>query len=119
MRYKIFVFRVGSLRFADLFVALIERKNNDTGDVNEEEAFDVALEEASKENRNERPSAGKRQKKNEKFGFGGKKRFAKSGDALSTGDLRGFSVGGMKGRGKGKAPMKGKTQRLGKSRRNK
>jgi rRNA-processing protein EBP2 len=51
----------------------------------------------------------KRQKKNAKYGFGGKKRFAKSGDAVSSGDLSGFSVRRMK---KG-----GKAPRLGKSRR--
>lgn len=34
----------------------------------------------------------KRQKKNEKYGFGGKKRHVKSGDAASSGDLSGFSV---------------------------
>ena len=51
----------------------------------------------------------KRQKKDEKFGFGGKKRFSKSTDAASTADLRGFSAKKMKGK-----PGK---QRLGKSRR--
>lgn len=50
----------------------------------------------------------KRQKRDAKFGFGGKKRFSKSGDAVSSGDLRGFSARKMKG---------GKTQRLGKGRR--
>ena len=55
-------------------------------------------------------SRDKRQKKDAKFGFGGKKRFAKSGDAMSTGDLRGFSAKKMKGIKKG-------PQRLGKSRR--
>lgn len=60
----------------------------------------------------------KRQKKNAKYGFGGKKRFSKSGDALSSGDLSGFSAKRMKsggGAGGGKKP--GKTPRLGKSRR--
>ena len=51
----------------------------------------------------------KRQKKDDKHGFGGKKRFSKSTDAASTGDLRGFSAKKMKGK---KGP-----QRLGKSRR--
>ena len=49
----------------------------------------------------------KRRKKDEKFGFGGRKRFAKSNDAASTGDIRGFSS----------KKMKGKNPRLGKSRR--
>ena len=51
----------------------------------------------------------KRQKKDDKHGFGGKKRFSKSTDAASTADLRGFSAGKMKGK---KRPV-----RLGKSRR--
>lgn len=51
----------------------------------------------------------KRQKKNEKFGFGGKKRHAKSGDAMSSGDLRGYSVKKMKGGAAGpKRPGKSK-----------
>ncbi|RFU78654.1 hypothetical protein TARUN_3548 [Trichoderma arundinaceum] len=49
----------------------------------------------------------KRQKKNEKYGFGGKKRHAKSGDAVSSGDLSRFNV----------KNMKAKSSRPGKSRR--
>ncbi|RYP12042.1 hypothetical protein DL765_007502 [Monosporascus sp. GIB2] len=60
-----------------------------------------------------RPNA-KRQKKNEKYGFGGKKRHAKSGDAVSTGDMSGFSARRMKTGARAKVP---KTARLGKSRR--
>lgn len=71
----------------------------------------------------------KRQKKDAKFGFGGKKRFSKSGDAASSGDMRGFSAGRMKGSGgrggggarggrSGGARGRGaNSQRLGKSRR--
>lgn len=55
----------------------------------------------------------KRQKKDDKHGFGGKKRFSKSTDAASTADLRGFSTKKMKMKMKAK---KG-PQRLGKSRR--
>jgi rRNA-processing protein EBP2 len=54
----------------------------------------------------------KRQKKDQKFGFGGKKRFSKSGDAVSSGDLRDFSAAKMKGKRSG-----GTKQRPGKSRR--
>lgn len=55
----------------------------------------------------------KRHKKDAKFGFGGKKRHAKSNDAVSAGDLGGFSVKRMKAGG-----AKGKTTpRLGKSKR--
>ena len=53
----------------------------------------------------------KRQKKDKKFGFGGKKRFAKSGDAASSADLSGFSVKKMK------SQKKPGSRRLGKSRR--
>lgn len=56
--------------------------------------------------------AAKRHKKDSKFGFGGKKRHAKSNDAASAGDLGGFSVKRMKAGGKGKT-----TPRLGKSKR--
>ncbi|MCJ1403730.1 rRNA-processing protein and EBNA1-binding protein ebp2 [Xylographa trunciseda] len=95
-----------------------KRKDADTGKANEEDLFDVALEDASTADRVARSSRregkgatrDKRQKKDAKFGFGGKKRFAKSGDAASTGDLRGFSSKKMKGAKKG-------PQRLGKSRR--
>lgn len=79
--------------------------------------FDVALEDAAasdkrsshRDRRSSNPAA-KRQKRDQKFGFGGKKRFSKSGDAISSGDLRAFSMKKMKGHKKG-------TQRLGKSRR--
>lgn len=64
----------------------------------------------SKKNSTGARSQNKRQKKDDKFGFGGKKRFSKSGDAASSADLRGFSVKKMKGLKKG-------TQRLGRSRR--
>lgn len=99
----------------------LERKNNDSGNTNEEDMFDVALEDAAKEDRQSRSSRDrkgrdgggpphKRQKKDQKFGFGGKKRFSKSGDAVSTGDMSGFSAKRMKDK-------KGGTKRLGKSRR--
>ena len=80
--------------------------------------FDVALEDATKPSQRSRLSKGladgqrssKRQKKDSKFGFGGRKRFAKSGDAISSSDLTRFSTKKMKGQKKG-------AQRLGKSRR--
>ena len=83
--------------------------------------FDVALEDAAETEKADRgarrgqKSGGrdgpnrKRQKKDEKFGFGGKKRFAKSNDARSSGDAKGYSVRNMKSK-----PGK---QRPGKSRR--
>ena len=102
---------------------MIERKNADVSAPNEEDLFEVALEDASKAEKADRSARNgskrgdrgrgppsKRQKKDERYGFGGKKRFAKSGDAASSGDLRGFSATKMKGQNKG-------SQRLGKSRR--
>ena len=99
---------------------MIERKDADTGGAQEEDLFDVALEHASKADRSARIGRGgtggrtqdKRQKKDAKFGFGGRKRFSKSGDAISTGDIRAFSTRKMKGQKKG-------SPRLGKSRRSK
>ncbi|KAJ5558558.1 hypothetical protein N7535_008773 [Penicillium sp. DV-2018c] len=68
-----------------------------TDDAND--MFDVAIEEAAKPEKRTRdgPRNSKRQKKDEKFGFGGKKRHAKSGDAASSGDLSKFSAKKMKG----------------------
>ncbi|MCJ1247750.1 rRNA-processing protein and EBNA1-binding protein ebp2 [Trapelia coarctata] len=94
-----------------------KRKDTDTGNDREEDLFDVALDDAAadKPARTGRKdgkgnSRDKRQKKDAKFGFGGKKRFSKSGDAVSSGDLQSFSAKKMKGVKKG-------PQRLGKSRR--
>ncbi|KAJ5433065.1 rRNA-processing protein EBP2 [Penicillium daleae] len=78
-----------------------------TDDAND--LFDVAIEESGKPERRNReggPNA-KRQKRDQKYGFGGKKRFSKSGDAGSTGDLRGFSQKKMKA-GASKRPGKSK-----------
>ncbi len=69
------------------------------------------------------PSSAKRQKKDSKYGFGGKKRFGKSGDAMSSGDLSSFSAkrmksgGGSRGGPAGGGAKKGAKPRLGKSRR--
>lgn len=49
----------------------------------------------------------KRQKRDQKFGFGGKKRHTKSGDAASSGDMSGFSQKKMKSGG-AKRPGKSK-----------
>jgi rRNA-processing protein EBP2 len=97
---------------------LLERKGQDTGKVNEGGDNDlfqsIDVEDGPAKDRSGRErgprSAGpnpKRQKRDQKFGFGGKKRFSKSGDAASSGDIRGFSA----------SKMKGKSTRLGKSRR--
>ncbi|CAI7578129.1 hypothetical protein PCG10_000163 [Penicillium crustosum] len=69
-----------------------------TDDAND--MFDVAIDEATqpekKRSRGDGPGGSKRQKKDAKFGFGGKKRHAKSGDAMSSGDLSNFSAKKMK-----------------------
>ncbi|KAK3051442.1 rRNA-processing protein EBP2 [Extremus antarcticus] len=91
----------------------------------EDDMFDVALEDAATTDKADRAarraggaagaSGRKRQKKDEKFGFGGKKRFAKSNDAKSAAEDKGYSVRKMKGKTGGKPG--GKTQRPGKSKR--
>lgn len=103
-------------------------RQESSGDVgaNEADLFDVGVDsELSKHNaRDGRPGRDgganmKRQKKNEKYGFGGKKRHSKSGDAMSSSDMSGFNAKKMKyGAGKGKPGKPAKTARLGKSRRN-
>ncbi|UNI19176.1 rRNA-processing protein EBP2 [Purpureocillium takamizusanense] len=106
-------------------IKTLKRKRQESGGdlgTNEADMFDVGVE--SELAKHSQRSAGKgkqsqshntkRQKKNEKFGFGGKKRHAKSGDALSSGDLSGFNAKQMKassGRPKGKAQRPGKARR--------
>ncbi|KAJ5945786.1 hypothetical protein N7454_002625, partial [Penicillium verhagenii] len=73
--------------------------------------FDVAIEDAGPTENRKRGrgegGANKRQKKDSKFGFGGKKRHAKSGDAASSGDMSKFSTKKMKAGG-AKRPGKSK-----------
>lgn len=84
----------------------------------EDDLFDVALENETKADRSAKKrqtgvtarTPNKRQKKDAKFGFGGKKRHSKSGDAASSGDIRGFSSKKMKGQNTG-APRLGKSRR--------
>ena len=76
---------------------------------------------SSKPGREQHQPNAKRQKKNEKYGFGGKKRHAKSGDAASSADLSAFpGARRMKSAsfgGDGVGRKTPKTARLGKSRR--
>ncbi|KAG6173117.1 hypothetical protein E4U27_006882 [Claviceps purpurea] len=83
----------------------LKRKRQESGGdmaTNEADIFDVSVDNelASHSKRKvatERAGTGaKRQKKNEKYGFGGKKRHAKSGDAISSGDLSHFNTKKMK-----------------------
>ncbi|POS88429.1 hypothetical protein EPUL_000028, partial [Erysiphe pulchra] len=82
-------------------IKVLKRKRQGATAENENEAdiFDVAVDEeikSTKFSKDKRDGHKKRQKKDEKFGFGGRKKFKKSGDAISTGDLKGFSTKKMK-----------------------
>lgn len=104
-----------------------ERQENGSNDVGttEGDLFDVAVDEElkgygtkGKGGNGSRGGAGgpnaKRQKKNDKYGFGGKKRHSKSGDAVSSGDVSSFNNrrGVASGRvGKPKAQRPGKNRR--------
>ncbi|KXH55722.1 eukaryotic rRNA processing protein EBP2 [Colletotrichum nymphaeae SA-01] len=101
------------------------QENSSNLDTREADLFDVGVDNEIKSHTNSDGKRGgrdggrsgsgvnaKRSKKNEKYGFGGKKRHAKSGDAVSSGDLSGFNAKRMKG-GVGKKPQ----QRPGKNRR--
>lgn len=89
----------------------------DIGTTNEDDLFNIEIEDTAKgrsyRSTIDRDGSGlrqnKRQKKDDKHGFGGKKRFSKSTDAASTADLRGFSAKKMK--------EKIRPKRLGRSRR--
>ncbi|KAK7966002.1 uncharacterized protein PG986_000279 [Apiospora aurea] len=108
----------------DKIKTLKRKRAENSGDLGTHEAdlFDVGIEEElgkpdkkrGADRSGDRPN-NKRMKKDQKYGFGGKKRHSKSGDAMSSGDLSGFSQKAMKQGTKGKPP---KTARLGKSRRN-
>ncbi|KAJ4306350.1 rRNA-processing protein EBP2 [Collariella sp. IMI 366227] len=99
-------------------ISLLKRKRQDGGSsglgaTEVDDLFDVAVDnelggsknKAGGGGNNKKRSAGdhgpsaKRQKKDTKYGFGGKKRFSKSGDAVSSGDVSGFSAKGMKSGG--------------------
>ncbi|KAG9511871.1 hypothetical protein KCU79_g23894, partial [Aureobasidium melanogenum] len=94
-----------------------KRKGEDIGNANEDDMFDVALEDAAeteKKDKAARKAGGadsrggknnfKRVKRDEKYGFGGKKRFSKSNDAKSSSDMSGYSSKKMKGGKKAQRP---------------
>lgn len=107
-----------------------ERKGQDTGKVNEDDDLfeSIAVEaETSKDKSGRERGPGtdaegrkfkrSRTEKDKKFGHGGKKRVAKSGDATSSADMKEFSVGRMKGRisaGKPGNKRPGKSKRAAK-----
>ncbi|PHH64883.1 hypothetical protein CDD81_3740 [Ophiocordyceps australis] len=114
-------------------IKTLKRKRQESGaelGTNEADLFDVGVDaelakhsqrhSTSSHNAPHKPNV-KRQKKNEKFGFGGKKRHAKSGDAISSGDLSSFNTKKMRaGRSADAAKTKsksGKAPRPGKARR--
>lgn len=103
--------------FSEIYTNNITERQGDTSaTTGDGDLFDVSVDNSSKPDSRAGGAFSKRAKKNEKYGFGGKKRFAKSGDAASSSDLRGFSVKKMKSGGK-RAPT-GAAKRPGKSRRN-
>ncbi|KAK3826881.1 MAG: eukaryotic rRNA processing [Linnemannia elongata] len=91
----------------DKITALKKKRQGNDNSTNADDEFDVALASDDEEmksyktgdgNPKKRSSSstqesrGKRHKKDQKFGFGGKKRFGKSNDANSSADVSGFSV---------------------------
>ncbi|KAJ6119680.1 hypothetical protein N7523_003960 [Penicillium sp. IBT 18751x] len=104
----------------DKITALKKKRKADTSAPTDDanDLFDVAIEDTDKPDSRKRGRDGegrnsKRQKKDSKFGFGGKKRFSKSGDAASSGDMRSFSQKKMKSGG---AKRPGKSKRAAKGR---
>ncbi|KAF2190286.1 Ebp2-domain-containing protein [Zopfia rhizophila CBS 207.26] len=102
-------------------INLLKRKRQgaDLTNTNEGDLFDIELENAAKASHRRKgdgkPNA-KRQKKDAKYGFGGKKRHAKSNDAISSANMSGYSLKKMR---EGRLGKKGggASKRLGKSRR--
>ncbi|KAJ4421765.1 rRNA-processing protein EBP2 [Neurospora sp. IMI 360204] len=99
-------------------INLLKKKRKDgggpTGANEAEDLFDVAVDNelkggpggnnSKKRGRDGKEGGGpnaKRQRKDAKFGFGGKKKYAKSNDAMSSGDVSGFSARKMKSGGDG------------------
>lgn len=87
------------------------KKKRGANELNNDDDFQVALEEATREddgrdNKRRKPNA-KRLAKDAKYGFGGKKRGSRKNDAASSADITGFSS----------KKMKGKPSRPGKSKR--
>lgn len=85
------------------------KKKRGANELDNDDEFQIALEEATREERPSKRSKpnGKRLAKQAKFGFGGKKSGKRKNDAESSADISGFSA----------SKMKGKKPRLGKSKR--
>ncbi|KAF1921354.1 eukaryotic rRNA processing protein EBP2-domain-containing protein [Ampelomyces quisqualis] len=98
-------------------ISLLKRKRQgaEIGNTHEEDLFDVALDNDTNpgdRRRSDGKPDTKRAKKDQKYGFGGKKRHAKSNDAKSSADGRDFSVKRMKGKTGGGAKRPGKSVRM-------
>ncbi|CAG8528875.1 3302_t:CDS:2 [Paraglomus occultum] len=100
-------------------IKTMKKKRKGIEDTAIDDDFEIALEEAAREDRPvKRQKIGKstkRSRKDAKFGFGGKKKYAKSNTAQSTADISDFNPRAMKG-GWG-VKKKPKNYRLGKTRR--
>ncbi|KAG7661874.1 EBP2 [[Candida] subhashii] len=90
------------------------KKKRGANELGNDDDFQIALEEATREDNNGRGGDNKRRKpnskrlaKDSKYGFGGKKRLSRENDAQSSADISGFSS----------KKMKGKSSRPGKSKR--
>ncbi|KAJ1959008.1 RRNA processing protein [Dipsacomyces acuminosporus] len=106
------------------------KKRLRSGDLGDADDFEIDIESDDNDNakggRGKRAKTGKngkpmpnkkRQMKNEKFGFGGKKRGIRKNTAESTADMSGFSAKSNKSTKFAAAHKKGKTKRPGKSKR--
>lgn len=95
----------------DILPLSIERKGAEDFSTDD---FDIALDGGDDDKSNKKKAkrgVSNRDKKNAKYGFGGKKRYAKSNTAESSADVGGFNPK------KNKAPFKGQAKRPGKAKR--
>ncbi|KAG2176537.1 hypothetical protein INT44_007200 [Umbelopsis vinacea] len=94
-------------------IKMLKRKRKGAEDFSTED-FDIELDGGADDKSNKKSKRGgpsKREKKDSKYGFGGKKRHAKSNTAESSADVGGFNPK------KNKAPFKGQAKRPGKAKR--
>ncbi|CAM0141132.1 rRNA-processing protein EBP2 [Umbelopsis sp. WA50703] len=93
-------------------IKMLKRKRKGAEDFSTDD-FDIELDGGNDDKPNKKGKRGvsNRDKKNAKYGFGGKKRYAKSNTAESSADVGGFNPQ------KNKAPFKGQAKRPGKAKR--
>ncbi|RCK67667.1 rRNA-processing protein EBP2 [Candida viswanathii] len=90
------------------------KKKRGANEISNDDDFQIALEEATKENNRDnkrRKPNSKRLAKDAKYGFGGKKRGNRENDAQSSADISGFSTRKMKGKSSSSRPGKSKRRR--------